>query len=123
MNTRMGSHDFTHYPLEEEVRSIAGYYVINREERFPYHGREVLYLVGCGVADSTCCGMTGCSYVLVAGYLLAWKAKTSAEGFAVSEVEPVISRDEQEELATLIKAKEQVTQVNFRCEIPPAGRP
>ena len=47
--------DYTH-EVGKEVRSISGGYTLEREERISMKGKEVLYVVGNGCADSSCCG-------------------------------------------------------------------
>jgi hypothetical protein len=50
--------EYTH-ELNREVRSISGGYELEREEKFDMHGKEVLYVVGNAVVDSSCCGVGG----------------------------------------------------------------
>ena len=67
--------EFVHPRLGQEVTAIGGHYVFGKEIRLPHNGREILYFVGYAVLDSTCCGVGGCAYVLVAGYIRQWKYK------------------------------------------------
>ena len=105
--------DFIHPVINEEVRTISGYYVLARENRFAFNGREVLYYIGCAIVDSSCCAAGGCAYALVPGYIRQWKYKLNPENLSVSQVEPIRDKDYQEELRRLIKEKESVQQVNF----------
>jgi hypothetical protein len=73
--------DFVHPELGREVTAIDGHYVFGKEIRLPYNGRELLYFVGYAVLDATCCGMGGCAYVLVPGFIRQWKYKKNQRGF------------------------------------------
>ena len=77
--------EYTHSELNKEVYSIAGYYIPQKEVKLEYNDREVLYVVGLGVIDSSCCGVGGCRYALVPGYLVSWKNKTNGDGLPVSD--------------------------------------
>jgi len=105
---------YTHPRLGEEVEAISGHYVPQREERIEWDGKELLYLVGYMIVDSSCCGPGGGGYALVPGYVVKWKHTTGDEGLDVSEVEPITSKEEQEEIKRMITGKEKVGQVNFR---------
>ena len=58
---------FIHPPLSRPVTAIGGSYCLVREVRLGYEGREVLYLLGYAAIDSSCCGLAGVGYALVAG--------------------------------------------------------
>ena len=104
---------YTHEELNKEVRFIAGYYILEEEKRLDYKGKEVLYLIGCSQLDNSCCGVGGCRYALIPGYIIAWKTKTDETGNPVSEVETIVDKDSKTELAEILKNKETITQVEF----------
>jgi hypothetical protein len=105
--------DFVHPELGREITAIGGHYVFVKEICLPYRSREILYFVGYAVLDSTCCGVGGCAYVLVAGFITQWKYKADQRAATLSQIEPI--RDEliQKEVRALIRKKEMVYQVNF----------
>ena len=105
--------DFTHPQLGQEVTAIGGHYVFGKEIRMPYHNREILYFVGYAVLDSTCCGVGGVAYVLVAGLIRQWKYKKNQDNAFVSKVEPIQDQSVQKEVRSLIQKKEMVFQVTF----------
>lgn len=105
--------DFTHPQLGREVTAIGGHYVFGQEIRMPYHNREILYFVGYAVLDSTCCGVGGVAYVLVAGFIRQWKYKQNLNNVFVSKVEPIQDQRVQKEVRSLIQKKESVFQVTF----------
>ena len=113
MQTNNDSQDFAHPQLGREVTSISGHYVFGKEIRLPYKGREILYFVGYAVLDSTCCGVGGCAYVLVAGYIRQWKYKKNQDDRPVSQVEPIRDPIVQKQIKNLIQKKEMVYQVTF----------
>jgi hypothetical protein len=105
--------EFIHQQLNQEITAISGEYVLVKEVRLPFQGREILYIVGHALFDSTCCGVSGCAYALVPGFILEWKVKQNTSGLPVSKVEPVRSSELQEDLRKLIADNEIVHQVQF----------
>ena len=105
--------DFAHPQLGREVTAIGGHYVFGQEIRMPFHSREILYFVGYAVLDSTCCGVGGVAYVLVAGFIKQWKYKKNQDNVFVSKVEPIRDQGVQKEARSLIQKKEMVYQVTF----------
>jgi len=102
----------THPKVGEEVRSIAGYYVFEREEVMAHGGRKLLYWVGYGLLDTCPCGVAGCGFALVGGYLKESGKGISAQGTPIGSVEEV-PPGQRDEVAALIRRKESVRQVNF----------
>lgn len=113
MESYSETQDFTHPQLGQEVTAIGGHYVFGKEIRMPYHNREILYFVGYAVLDSTCCGVGGVAYVLVAGLIRQWKYKKNQDNVFVSKVEPIQDQSVQKEVRSLIQKKEMVFQVTF----------
>lgn len=107
------SRDFLHPELGREVTAIGGHYVFGKEIRLPYKGREILYFVGYAVLDSTCCGVGGCAYVFVPGFIKQWKYRKDDNDGSVSRIEPIRNHTVQKEVRNLIQNKEMVFQVNF----------
>ena len=104
---------YVHAPIGEEVRAAAGFYVIEEEKRLPFKDREVLVARGLMAVDSSCCGTTGCGFVLVAGFVLNWQATENENGQAVTEVEPLREPGDRDALRRLLLDTEKVQQVNF----------
>jgi len=104
---------YTHVPLGEEIQALAGYYVTDAENRVPFEGREVLVVTGHMMIDNSCCGVGGCGFALVPGYVLRWRGSQNDKGEPITEVEPVRDEREKEALRELILASERVQQVNF----------
>jgi len=108
-----GYKNYTHQPLGEEVESISGHYVAEREVRIPVEGREVVYIVGHAVVDTSCCGAGGCGYALVPGFVVRWKYASNDDGWDMTEVEPVRDDSAKAFIKKTIESVEPVTQVNF----------
>ncbi len=53
----METEPFLHPELNREITAIGGHYIWVKEGRLPFGDREVLYLVGYAVLDTTCCGV------------------------------------------------------------------
>jgi hypothetical protein len=107
------AHDYAHPKLGQEISAIGGHYVFTDERRIPYNDREILYFVGYAVLNSTCCGVGGCAYVLVPGFILEWKYKKSRGDAFVSQIEPIRDFQVQQEIRRLIQRKEIFHQVTF----------
>ncbi|MDY7032667.1 MAG: hypothetical protein SVY10_12270 [Thermodesulfobacteriota bacterium] len=105
--------EYIHEELNEEVTFIAGYYIPEDEKKLGYNGREVLYILGHAAVDNSCCGVGGCRYALVPGYLIGWKSKTCDSGKPISEVETISDEDSRRELTRILKEKEIITQIQF----------
>jgi hypothetical protein len=105
--------DYVHHDLNQEISAIGGHYVLVREARLRFRGREILYLVGHATFDTSCCGVGGCAYALVPGFILDWKSRTNADGLAVSQVEPICTTTDQEHVRRFIESEEVVHQVIF----------
>jgi hypothetical protein len=105
---------YVHPELHQEVTAIGGHYMFVKEACLPFRGREVLYLVGYAVFDTTCCGPGGCAYALVPGYVVQWKHSTDQDGRAVSLVEPIRDEAVQREIARCIERVDMVHQVQFQ---------
>ncbi len=105
--------DYAHPDLEREVAAVGGRYLFTKEVRLPFMGREILYHVGCAVADTSCCGVGGAVFARVAGFVESWQYRQTAGGRPVSRVTPIESPRVKSELARRIKDEEMVHQVSF----------
>lgn len=104
---------FPHDELNREVDAIAGHYVITAEHRVTFRGRDLLYLVGYGIVDTSCCGTGGCGYALVPGFVVRWRDSVDDDGRPVSQVEPVRDDALKREIERWIRGREMITQVQF----------
>ncbi len=105
--------EFKHLePGKEILFGIAGYYIMYKEAKLPYKGREVLYLTGKAVIESSCCGTGNWVYASVPGYVVGWHTG-ERDGAPTSEVEPISSPVEREELNKIILDKEALEIVYF----------
>lgn len=104
---------YVHYPLNQEITAIGGHYVVTEEIRHASEGFDILYTLGYGVMDTTCCGMGGCAYATVFGFVRDWKTAKNEDGYFVSLCEPL--RDEQlkEQLRKVVNQHATVQQINF----------
>ncbi len=105
---------YVHEPLDQEVTAIAGHYVLVREERLPFLGRELLYVLGHAVFDTSCCGVGGCGYAIVPGFVVRWHAGCDDEGKPFSAVEPILDEDHRAQITQLIREREGIHQVQFQ---------
>ena len=104
--------EYVHQPLHQEVVAIGGTFLLVKELRLLFKGRELLYVVGHAVFDNTCCGTGGCAYALVPGFVREWKSETKS-GLAVSRVEPIHHRFTQDQVRQMIEKREVVQGISF----------
>jgi len=105
--------EYIHPMLNEQNMAIGGYYMIAKEGTLPFKGREVLYLVGWGILDNSCCGAGGCGYAIVPGYVVDWHTRKTQDQRYISNVEP-IEEAFYKDIGMLLRNKENVTQIHFR---------
>jgi len=104
--------DYTH-ELGKQIRSISGRYMLEREERIEMEGLDIFYVVGNAVVDSSCCGVWGCRYALVPGYVKKWKYRSDAQGNAISLVDPIADEDERRKIKGFLMREESINDVQF----------
>ncbi|MGC9325101.1 MAG: hypothetical protein ACP5G0_10195 [Desulfomonilia bacterium] len=104
--------EFIHPVLNEEVNAIGGHYMITRLDRIPHPKGEILYFVGHAVTESSCCGLSGCGYGIVAGHVISFQSGYTADERIISVVDPV-EETFYEEIAKKIAYRDGVTQVHF----------
>jgi hypothetical protein len=80
---------YVHLPLNEEIRSIGGYYKVLEEGLLDFEGRKILYAVKGANVETSCCGSGGVAYINIPGYLTAWKSSKNEDDLDVSEVKRI----------------------------------
>ncbi len=104
---------YTHLELNKEISCVAGFYTPQKEVRLKYNGREVLYVIGRAVIESSCCGVGNWGYALVPGYIVSWQSRINEAGLPVSEVEPISDEETRNNIRQVIQANEVVSQIEF----------
>jgi hypothetical protein len=110
---QMATKEFTHFRLDEEIKSISGHMAFREEKRLHLNDNDILYYTGYSVTDSTCCGMGACLFVYVTGTVKKWHYKKTSEGNSISEIEPITDEKTRKKIIDLIMSNETCTQVNF----------
>ncbi len=112
-STPQASTSYRHFELGKDIATgIAGVYTPEKEVRLPYHGREVLYVVGEAMLSASCCGVGNWVYVSVPGYIVRWHS-ANEDGVPVSEVEPISDPEAREELVKIIEQRESTDRIQF----------
>lgn len=104
---------YVHKDMGMEIRTISGFFTYLEECRLDFRGREVLYVMGVGVIDNSCCGVGGCSFIEVPGYIVAWKNNVDRAGQFISIIELVESDEEKDEIKKALNKHYPHSQVNF----------
>ncbi len=109
-------------PVLDEKRSTTA-----TEGTLDYGGRKVLYTYAEASAISFC-SASGASYagnMTVWGYVVRWQYGTNDRGDPLSEIEPVLDGDEQDEISRVLwpgpGSRSRVTFVTGRSSGPPAA--
>ena len=79
-------------------------FTTSTEHILDYKGRKVLYCYNEASAISFC-SAAGANYagnMVVKGYVVRWKYGANESGEALSEIEPVVERNEQEEISRIL---------------------
>ncbi len=107
---------YTYPVLFEEITAIGGHYTFIKEGTLLSGDRKVLYFVGLGSVDSSCCGTGGCIYAYVPGYIVeSCDSENEADGSRISEISAV-EREVRAGIADILKLSENVTQVIFMTD-------
>jgi hypothetical protein len=106
--------EYTHQKtgVDSQIKAISGSYTIEHEKRLKYKGRDILCVIGIGIIDSSCCGVGGCRFAFVPGYICQWKKQVSS-GEVISQVEPIFDENVKKEIHNILKKEELITQIDF----------
>jgi hypothetical protein len=103
--------EYIHYPLNEEIRSIGGYYKVLQEGLLDFEDHKVLFALKGAHADTACCGPGGMGFLAVPGFVLSWKSGKNAEGLPVSEVKHITDTGTRKRIKAVLKQKFQYIDV------------
>lgn len=109
--------EYIHPKLHETVQSISGHYVFIEEGSLDYQGKEVLFVVGVATVDNSCCGVGGCFFVYVPGYLMDRERGRTPDGRLISLVVPVREEAERAEIRSMIERSHPHAQVQFQGQL------
>ena len=110
----MMSTKYTHLELGKDVGiGIAGFYTPQKEVRLKHNGREVLYVIGQAVVESSCCGAGSWTYAIVPGYIVNWQNTKNEAGLPVSEVELISDKEAQTNIRRIIQTDEAPFMIDF----------
>lgn len=105
--------EYLHLEPDDMIESIAGHYTMEKEFFVEQGGRKVLVVLGHTIIDRACCGMGGCRYAFVPGFLAGGETLHRVDGKRITPVEPVDDERDREAIAEKINALEVVQQVVF----------
>ncbi|BDC35696.1 MAG: hypothetical protein EF806_05360 [Candidatus Methanoliparum thermophilum] len=104
--------DYKHLPIGLDIEFVSGSYVPLDEKILDFNNKKVLYVIGSAILDNSCCGVAGCRYAIVPGYIVDFKYKRENSLF-VSKVEPIRDLKQRQEIKKMIKGRETVKQIDF----------
>jgi hypothetical protein len=118
MVTKVKTAKYAHLPLGKDVEAFAGYYTPEKESRLKFEGREVLYVTGHVVVETTCGANNSCAtanywYATVPGYIRQWQTEKNREGLPITEVELIPEIATQNAIREIVLKNEAVARVDF----------
>ncbi len=108
-----GVRQYAHQKLGEDYGGIAGYYTPLKEIRLDYKGRQILYIVGRAVIESSCCGTGNWPYALVPGYIIEWQQSINPNGLPLTSVELIEDPEVKKDLLNIIRRREELDCITF----------
>lgn len=84
---------------------------MGEEQLVTIEGRQVLCEIGFGLVDSSCCGVGGCRFAHVAGFVRRYRMKQDRLGRWISEIEPILDETIRKRLEEVLKEALMVQQV------------
>jgi hypothetical protein len=93
---------YVHFPLNEEIRAIGGYYKVLEEGVLDFEGKKVLFALKGAHVETSCCGAGGMGFISIPGFVVSYKSSTNDNGFPVSEVKRIRDRETQKKLKALV---------------------
>ena len=104
---------YIHKDIGKEMTTISGYYTYLEEEQMNIQGRDVLYAVGVGIVDNSCCGVGGCLFIEVPGYIVVWKSDVDEDGHSISCIDSIELEEEKNRIKQAIHELYPNAQVRF----------
>ena len=104
---------YTHKELGAEIISISGHFTYLEEKRLCFRGRDVLYTVGIGIIDHSCCGAGGCRFIEVPGYIVSWKTEISQNGNLISQIDPIGNEEDKKDIKAELEKLYPHSQIRF----------
>lgn len=104
---------YRHKEIGKEIKTISGYFAFLEEICLNIKGRNILCAVGVAIIDNSCCGIGGCEFVEVSGYILSWKFELDQLGHFISKVEPIDGEEEKREIRSILEKLYPHSQINF----------
>lgn len=105
--------NYVHQELDQEVYSPAGFYTPRKEVRLKHNNREVLYVIGQVVVESSCCGAANWAYALVPGYIVNWQNDRNEADLPVSEIEAISDEAVRKDIREIIQETENAQAIEF----------
>lgn len=105
---------YVHLPIDEEIRSVGGYYKVLEEGILEFRGKKVLYVLKAAHVETSCCGAGGLGFISVPGFLISYKSEKNDNGLPVSEVKKVLDAEDRKSIRdVLLKKYPYISVVEF----------
>ena len=99
--------------LGKEVVAPSGYYQPLEEATIDYRGRRLLYVLGTGCIEASCCGKGSWTYARVEGFLVEERAGDDLAPGRI-HVDTIEDAGDQEAIAALLRGRHAGVRVEFR---------
>jgi len=96
---------YTHPIMNTEIGAPSGSYFPQEEHIMPYDNREVMYISGLMVIETSCCGIGSWQYIQVPGFLVERGETTDKSSAIVSKVDTIQDEKERTAIYRLLEQK------------------
>jgi hypothetical protein len=96
---------YTHPKLDSEIRAPSGSYLPQEEHTLPYNGREVMYVSGLMVIETSCCGIGSWQYIQTPGFLVKRGEISDKNDSPVSEIDTIQNEKDRTAVYKLLEQK------------------
>jgi hypothetical protein len=108
---------YDHPPIGAEIQSIGGHYEIVDECLLGFGNRRVLYHRALAELDNSCCGVMGCSYAIVVGFVEQYDDRPISDPGAARErrsiIEPISDQRQSAAIRDILLRDPDISQVVF----------
>jgi len=104
---------YIHKEIDQQINTISGYMMYLEEIQLNFRGRNVLCVIGVGVVDNACCGIGGCTFIEVPGFVVSWKNSVDMSSRVMSEIESIKSEMDKSEIKLMLDRLYPHSQISF----------
>ncbi len=106
-------YEFVHPEPDSTVTAVGGHYTVTGVHRISIDDSDILYISGAMMIDTSCCGVGGCGFLMVAGEIVAYASGVDSSGRIISRVKRITNSSRRESIQKALSARHPYFQVSF----------